>query len=235
MRPIGFSTGALAFADFGRGLAMSRHKPVQAIELSALRQRELIPLLDALNTLDLSMFEHIGIHAPSQFDPECEAALSARLRNEIWRGWPIVLHPDALCDFNLWRDLGSGICIENMDKRKPIGRTARELGTIFTHLPNAKLCFDIGHARQFDPTMTEAYLILRDFGSRLSQVHVSEVNTRSKHDPLSYASIIAFQEVAHLIPTGVRLILETPVSEDEMEMEIAKVREALPLGRLMVA
>ena len=82
--------------------------------------------------------------------------------------------------------------------------------------------------------MTEAYLMLRDFGARLSHVHVSEVNTRSKHDPLSYASIVAFQEVAHLIPADVPLILETPVSEDEMEMEISKVREALPLDHVMV-
>jgi hypothetical protein len=235
LRPIGFSTGALAYGDFNRGLAMSRQKPVQAIELSALRQSELIPLLDALNVLDLVSFEHISIHAPSQFDPEFEAGIWARLRNEIWRGWPVVLHPDALCDLSLWREMGPAICIENMDKRKPIGRSARELETIFKQLPDAKFCFDIGHARQVDPTMTEAYLILRDFGPRLCQVHVSEVNTRSKHDPLSYASILAFQEVAHLIPSDIPLILETPVREDEMEMEIAKVQEALPLDRVMAA
>ena len=235
MRPIGFSTGALAYADFRRGLAMSRDKAVQAIELSALRQNELTPLLDALNELGLAGFEHIAIHAPSQFDRNCEGGLCARLRNEIWRGWPMVLHPDTLYDLSLWRELGPAICIENMDKRKTVGRSARELETIFKHLPDAKFCFDIGHARQFDPTMTEAYLILREFGPRLSQVHVSEVNTRSKHDPLSYAAIIAFQEVAHLIPSDVPLILETPVSEDQMEAEIAKVREALPLDRVMVA
>jgi hypothetical protein len=79
--------------------------------------------------------------------------------------------------------------------------------------------------------MTEAYLILREFGERLRQVHVSEVNTRSRHDPLSYASILAFQAVAHLIPAHVPLILETPVKEDDIEIEIAKVREALPLDQ----
>jgi hypothetical protein len=235
MRPIGFSTGALAYADFRRGLMMSRRLNVQAIELSALRQNELLPLLDALNGLDLTGFEYIAIHAPSQFDPKWEATLWDCLRDELWRGWPIVLHPDTLCDFGLWRELGSAICIENMDKRKPIGRSAKELATIFDRLPDAKLCFDIGHARQFDPTMTEAYLILRDFGSRLRQVHVSEVNTRSKHDSLSYASIIAFQEVAHLIPSYVPLILESPLTEGEMELEIAKVRDALRPDQLVVS
>ena len=48
-------------------------------------------------------------------------------------------------------------------------------------------------------------------------VHVSEVNTRSKHDVLSYTSILAFQEVAELIHSEVPLILETPVGEPEIE------------------
>ena len=78
--------------------------------------------------------------------------------------------------------------------------------------------------------MTEAYLILRKFGPRLRQVHVSEVNSRSKHDTLSYASMVAFPEVAQLIPEGVPLILETPVSGNDIEAEIEKVRNALPLN-----
>ena len=45
MRPIGFSTGALAFADFRRGLALTRKAECAAVELSALRQAELFPQL----------------------------------------------------------------------------------------------------------------------------------------------------------------------------------------------
>jgi hypothetical protein len=33
-----------------------------------------------------------------------------------------------------------------------------------------------------------------------SQIHVSEVNTQSKHDPLSLESILAFQKVFYLLP-----------------------------------
>ncbi len=236
MRPIGFSTGALAYADFRRGLGMIRAAACVAVELSALRQAELFPLLESLQSLDLTGFDYISIHAPSQFDSTWEAVASDRLREECWRNWPIVVHPDALSDLSVWREFGTLLCVENMDKRKPIGRTARELDWIFGQLPEASLCFDIGHARQCDPTMTEAYLILREFGSKLRQVHVSEVNTRSKHDPLSYASILACQEVANLIPANVPLILETPVASDQIEAEIAKVRKALPLPRqIMVA
>jgi hypothetical protein len=160
MRPIGFSTGALAYADFRRGLAMISRRGLSTIELSALRQNELIPLLDAIPTLDLSGFEYVSIHAPSQFEPAWEQTLFSRLQAEGWRGWPIVIHPDAIRDFGLWRELGPRVCIENMDKRKPIGRTADELAVVFDQLPAATLCFDAGHARQVDLTMTEAYLIL---------------------------------------------------------------------------
>ena len=235
MRPIGFSTGALAYADFRRGLTLTQAAGCTAVELSALRQGELFPLLESLTSLDLTGFEYISIHFPSKFEPTWEAMGWDRLRAESWRNWPIVVHPDALFDFSLWREFEALLCVENMDNRKPIGRTAKELGLIFDQLPEASFCFDIGHARQCDPTMTEAYLILREFGSRLRQVHVSEVNTSSKHDPLSYASILAYQEVAHLIPANVPLILETPVAEGQMENEMAKVREALPLRQPMLA
>src|SRR5690242_14971236 len=102
VRPIGFSTGALAYADFRQGLAMVRNEGLESIELSALRQNELLPLLDSLATLDLSGLEYVSIHAPSQFEPAWEAELCQRLRAEAWRGWPIVVHPDAINDFGLW-------------------------------------------------------------------------------------------------------------------------------------
>ena len=157
MRPIGFSTGALAYADFRRALRMIEGKPVRAVELSALRQAELIPLLQAIPSLDLAGFGYISIHAPSQFDPNCESALWEKIATQVPREWAIVVHPDAISDFGLWRQLGASVCIENMDKRKPSGRSARELVEVFTQLPDATFCFDIGHARQFDPTMTESW------------------------------------------------------------------------------
>jgi hypothetical protein len=236
MRPVGFSTGALAYADFRRGLEIARTAHCHAIELSALRQPELLPMLDALSSLDLTGFSYVSIHAPGSIDPEWEAIASTSLQKELGRGWPVVVHPDMLFDMSLWRLFGPLLCVENMDKRKPTGRTAKELDSIFKELPDASLCFDIGHARQWDPTMTEAYLILKEFGSKLLQIHVSEVNTSSKHDPLSYASIMAFRDVAHLIPPHVPLILETPVGIADVEAEVAKAREALPLNRkIMVA
>jgi hypothetical protein len=69
----------------------------------------------------------------------------------------------------------------------------------------------------------------------LRQVHMSEVNTRSKHDPLSVTSILAFREVADLIPPEIPVILETPVPEEQLMEEIAKAAEALPIRALATA
>lgn len=236
MRPIGFSSGALACADFRRGVSMLLGKDIHYLELSALRENELDPLLDAVDELDLAQFCYVSIHAPSGFNPEREEAIVDRLAEiALQRQWPVILHPDAVHDATLWQRLGQFLCIENMDKRKAIGRTAEELAQVFARYPDASLCFDIGHARQVDATMTEAYLILTAYRDRLRQVHLSEVNTRSKHDPLSLASILAFRDVAELIPTEIPIILETPVREEQLMAEISKAVEALPVRELVAA
>jgi ubiquinone/menaquinone biosynthesis C-methylase UbiE len=108
-------------------------------------------------------------------------------------------------------------------------RIRTELERIFERVPAASLCFDIGHARQIDPTMTEAWRILTKFGGRLLQVHVSEVGTSSRHDRLSFASKTVFQQVAHLIPENVPLILETPATADTAMEEAREASAALPL------
>jgi hypothetical protein len=233
MRPIGFSTGALALSDFRLALEELQGQAVDSIELSALRYRELRPLLYALETLTLASYKYKSIHAPSSFDADQEVEIVDLLKRFVPSDWPIVIHPDTIHDFSAWRGFGKQLAIENMDRRKPIGRTLEELNIIFEKLPDAMLCFDIGHARQCDTTMTEAYRILRAYSNRLCQVHVSEVNTASRHDPLSFAAILAFAEVADLIPDGVPIILEARVAQDQIKAEIEKAQKALPLTAVL--
>jgi len=137
------------------------------VELSALREKELAPLVNALDSLDLQGYTYISVRAPSKFEKEQEKEIVDLLGTVASRGWRIVLHPDAIRDVVLWNSFGPLLLIENMDKRNICGRTERELSEIFARLPEAGLCFDIGHCRQVDPTMNEAYLILRAFGRLL--------------------------------------------------------------------
>jgi hypothetical protein len=229
MRPFGFSTGALARADFARALVMMKEDlSLSVLELSALREPELEPLVLAFDVLDLRRFSYVAIHAPSVMDDEQRVV--KLLDGVAVRGLPIVVHPDAIRDWSLWRHFGALLCIENMDKRKPMGRSRNELGRCFDLLPQAGLCLDLGHARQIDPTMTEAELILRAFGDRLKQIHLSEVDTQSKHDRLSYTTACACRRVAALIPEMTPIVLETPVREEEMALEIRRANWALERG-----
>ena len=58
---------------------------------------------------------------------------------------------------------------------------------------------------------------------------MSEVNSRSTHDPLSGAAIDAFRAVASLIPENIPIILESPVREEDINREMEQARLALPV------
>jgi len=198
---------------------------VDAIELSALRVHELPSLLEFAKQADLTRFSHISVHAPTDYPVDQEADVVEQLTCFVERRWPIVAHPDAIHDYSPWRELGSLLYIENMDKRKPVGRTAEELERIFDKLPEARMCFDIAHARQVDTSMTEAYRILKAFYQLIKEIHISVVNTSSKHDVISPNAAHAFHVAAFLIPSTIAVILETPVKVEHLrqQLEIAAV------------
>jgi len=227
MPTIGYSTGALALGDFERAIEMLADAPLSAIELSALRSVELPGLLSAVSShLDQwrSRYSYIALHAPT--DAPDEFNLVESLRPMASQGINIVVHPDTIHDASLWRQLGSRLCIENMDSRKATGRTAGELRHFFVQLPDARLCFDIAHARQIDPTMTEAARILWDFGKRLAQVHLSEVNGQGRHFAMSFIAKSAYRPFAEFL-SGFPVILESPVDESGIAHEIEEAKRVL--------
>ena len=225
MSIIGFSTGSLALGDFMRGLELVRSLGLKAVELSALREEELPPLVDAIGQLSLGSFDYVSVHAPSRLHALSESELVDTLLVFASRRWPIVVHPDVITDFAAWRRLGSCLCIENMDQRKSIGRTTAELAPFFESLPEAGFCLDLAHAAQIDPTMTEARRFLSAFSQRLLQVHVSSVDSESNHGPLTLSSRLAFRSVATARLMQVPWILESVVSQDCAEDEVTFARE----------
>ncbi len=229
MRRIGFSTGAVARGDFRRALDLLRGQSIDVVELSALRISELEPLVSAIPYLNLRCFSFISVHAPSWFTIESEQWVVDQLNSISGFGFPVVVHPDVIFTPRRWQHLGDRLLVENMDRRKLIGRNVHELRQIFDWLPEARFCFDIGHARQVDPSMTESSLLLGAFGDRLAEVHISEVNTASRHDPISPNAVIAFQSVAKHIPEEVPIVLETLIDkgQSEIQREVQRAREAL--------
>ncbi|MDA1014875.1 MAG: hypothetical protein O3A00_10545 [Planctomycetota bacterium] len=227
MRIIGFSTGALARGDFRRGLELQRRPDITAVELAALRESEFDTLIDALPDLELNAFKYVSFHAPSKRSTNSERHIVDRLKIVCELNIPIIVHPDLISDFVPWRELGDSILLENMDQRKPVCRTAAEMGRFFKELPDAKLCFDIGHARQVDPTMTVADELLRDFAERLAEVHISEVNEQSRHVAISRSAIQAYNQVAYRIGEEIPVIIESMINCESMSHEIRQAIAAM--------
>lgn len=223
MKPIGFSTGALAKGDFAAGLALQREVPrIDAVELSALRDHELPSLIDALPGLDLDEFGYVSFHAPSKLQTMDELAVFELLLG-LPEAWPIIVHPELLQTPSLWLQLGARLCLENMDNRKTTGRTISELRALFEAFPEATFCLDLGHARQIDPTMVSAMLMLQEFGDRLVELHISEVGPRGEHLPLGATTRQAFARVAHLVPADCPLIIESIIAPELIDRELDAV------------
>ncbi len=198
--------------------------------MSALRQSEMSPLVEVARRLPLAQYRHVSFHLPSVIDSGFERLL-LDLIAQLPEEWLLITHPNIIHSWDRWALLGARVCVENMDKRKPIGQTAEQLVGIFKRLPEATFCFDVGHAHQVDPTMGEAVLILEQQKGRLRQLHLSEVNSESKHDRISHDSALSFSILASLIPSDVPIILESrlsppstmpPPHEVEYEMEVAR-------------
>jgi len=114
-----------------------------------------------------------------------------------------------------------------MDRRKNTGRSVSELKRIFDLLPQARMCFDLGHARQVDPSMIGAYRLLKAFADRIVQLHISEVDTLNRHDVISRAAEMAFSQVRQFIPKSAAVILESRVQEQDISREAEKVKYIL--------
>ncbi len=230
---IGWSTGALARGDVADGVALARASGARAIELSALREAELSGVLAWLATAELP-FDHVSIHAPSDVAEDAQQRVVPALMSDSTRDLPVIVHPSVIATPSVWRPLGPRLCIENMDKRK-VGRNVAELLPVFAALPEARFCLDLGHARQNDTTLLGARQLLRAFGDRLVQIHLSELDAACRHHGLSYPVAESFQGIAHLIPE-VPVIIESEMSPQEMgrEMEIAASCFVTPIRKTTV-
>jgi hypothetical protein len=220
----------VARSDVRAALRLLEPHGCDAVELSALRAHELAPLLELVPQLWLGEYRHVSVHAPSAFTAAQEPGIAAALRPVAERGWLVVVHPDTLFDHRLWTGFGDRLCIENMDRRKPVGRTVRELRPVFARLSDASFCFDVAHAQQCDPSMDEAFRLLDAFHHRLAEVHVSQLDAASRHVRLSSAGASACQRIADIIPPEVPVIIEAPVEPHEIAAELEANLEAL--GRL---
>ncbi len=232
-RQIGFSSGSLAKGDFRHAIDVLRSYNIDVIELSALREHELPPLLKALEDgLDVSDFRSVSFHAPSKLVNLDAQTLCDMLEPIAKRKWNIIVHPDLIEDPKPWRDLGHYLCIENSDHRKPLGRTATEMLEYFQMLPEASWCFDVAHARQVDSTMSVAIAMLASFVDRLKEIHLSRIDMAGKHWGLDVATIQACKRIAPRVDAKVPIIIESVIKHEQIPDELVNAAQAFAVEHL---
>jgi hypothetical protein len=210
--PLGASTG---YMETGRGdwaalVAEAMETSRFAVELAALSEEEL-PGLEAYLAKGPELpFDYVSLHAPVKHLRMPEAELVRRLARLAPAVDAIVVHPDAMDDPREYRVLGSALVLENMDARKPGGRTTKELAPYFAMLPEAGFCLDVAHVLTIDTTMEEGARMLDSFAGRLRHLHVSSIDSACRHQPLTVEHETRFAALLRRCP-DVPWILEAPL------------------------
>jgi sugar phosphate isomerase/epimerase len=211
--PVGASTGYLHAdrGDWDRLVEQACDVSPFAAELAALSEAELPALAEHLAAVEWLPFHYLSVHAPAKGRRMPEEALVERLAALPCDVDAIVVHPDVIEDPARYRRLGRRLVLENMDTRKPAGRTADELDALFAALPDAGLCLDVAHAGDVDPSMAEGHRLLDRYACRLRHVHVSSLDAAGHHVPLRGADELAFAPLLRRC-RDVPWILEAPLA-----------------------
>jgi len=188
---------------------------MRTMELSALRFDELEPLVKELDSINLDTFQYVSFHAPSSFAVEQEIRVIELLQPVKARNWNIIVHPDVIYTPQRWECFGEHLLIENMDRRKSIGRTVSELKRFFDVLPQAKLCLDVAHARQIDSTLSLLISLVQTFSERIAEVHISELDSRCRHVPMTDSAVADYQRFSSYIDADIPVIIESMLDGNE--------------------
>lgn len=188
---VGFSTGFM-YKEINpvsmRALNVCKGVSQEAIELNCVKGlSDNGEVITNISSDDLKGFKYVSLHAPTvkiryKNDTSTHKLLSKL--SEICRVLPIklvVFHPDVVDCWEIFSEYQIPYAFENLDIRKCFGQTVDEMETVFQRL-DCKFVLDLNHCFTIDPTMQIAEKMIKKFGDRLSEIHLSGYT--SYHDLL---------------------------------------------------
>lgn len=179
---LGFSTGVLhkTHSSISREIfEIFRALGCNAIELTCRSEDDILKLLREIKPADLGGFVHVSIHAPDVVTINTLELLQRA--QEIFHFNLIVIHPDEIENWEIFSRFDLPLAIENMDWKSERGKYVDSLQVIFENF-DTNMVLDVNHCFSNDPSMTLAGEMIKEFGSRISQIHVSGFETH--HEPL---------------------------------------------------
>jgi len=226
---LGFGTGSL-YKTHDRlkpeTFDIHRQMGCNAIELMWHATPEETNKLLALKKDDLRGFSYRSLHLPSDIGHMNISALhetleiAQKVHGELQFNC-IVLHPN---DMERWDVISQypdlPIAVENMDWRAEHGKYVESLESIFEKF-DAPMVLDLNHCFTNDPSMLLAHDMVKVFGSRIVEIHVSGFETA--HEPLVRTMQ---EEILRAIPDkNLPIIIESVcegVGEAKREYEFVK-------------
>lgn len=224
---IGFPTGKLDGTDISGTVARNASVCADALEYSALRFHELHGIIGQVLKEPVVDGRRYSFHAPANYSAAEETEIVPVLKM-LPRDWPIILHPDSIKDWTLWEEFGEQLLLENMDLRKHFGTSVADMWEALHRLPEAKMCFDIGHARQVDRSLRLALSMYYEFHTVIREIHMSQVLPTGAHTSLNKEVMEDFVRVLSydLLPLC-PIILETVLQPEKMADDLLLVLDNL--------
>jgi hypothetical protein len=226
MRIIGFNSGVLhhSITPISKEmLSIIRETGSNAIELGY-SKTDRSNHLKNLKILDFRGFSHISIHAPSNFTygnnkETIETLDLIQKAHNKFNFSCVVLHPDLVSDWRIFKNYNLPFAVENMDYRKKFGKTVEDLEKVFQN-NHYGFVLDLNHAYSNDKTMKLASEFYEKFRDRLCEIHLS--GFQKYHEPLF---ITKQDEIIRALPKKeVPIIIESVCdSKEDMDKELGYI------------
>lgn len=183
---IGFSTGAMRGSreHWGKALAAARMMSDNAVELYTGMGRlpKLVQYLEE-HPNALEAFRFVSVHAPNHVpDGDWEVPMEHLKQIPCDR---MVFHPDPTLPLRDLKALRHKVALENLDQNAQLGNSIESLQEWLGLLPQAKLVVDVGHALLQDHSGEYLQDLFKNFGQRISHLHLSKVDASGEHHPVT--------------------------------------------------
>ncbi|MFA6098802.1 MAG: hypothetical protein WCV50_03440 [Patescibacteria group bacterium] len=186
----GFSTGDLHdYMEPKQAIAEFKKIGCRAVELGFVRKERIeAGELAAITEEDLAGFDYVSLHAPRMdYADNQETFKIFQAISETHKLRPldvVVIHPDNVIDIDIFDDLPFPVGFENMDKAKNFGKKPEDLSKLLTLNTLFRFILDVNHIWDNDPTMKLAADFIKEFSERLSEIHISGLDSENVHYPL---------------------------------------------------
>lgn len=231
---LGFSTGALEGTSISINdrIKFCRDLGSRAIELGYVKEGRM--QAEPVETIDLGLlkdFAWVSFHAPGGamvYDDGLETKLILDTIENLHKRRPldlVVIHPDTVPDFAVFKNYTFPVGVENMDAAKRSYQRADSLRPILEKFPRFDFVLDINHVFGNDSSLQLAKDLFEAFQGRLKEVQMSGF-TELLHVPIFETKQEAFLKVAPI--NDYPIIIESALSSlDSAKKEYEYILERL--------